>query len=388
MAHQISAPKVKVLIISPTSESVGVSTHIYNLAKMLYSVDMLDMVICPNRGWLTIKLTDSKIPYRVLSVPYQARYFIPSAIKIMKFLRSRRYANIVHVHGRASLFICMVPLFFFSRMRFAATMHQFIKSGSSGIFSWKTRLETVLLRRIDKICCVSESLKKETQLRVGERKQSLIQKIPNWIEPYWYQIDSPIQTRIYSVDNKKIKLCGIGRLAFEKGFDILLEAVGILKNQGYEAACDIYGEGPEKGTLNDQIYSLGISENITLMGARANVRLLLPQYDIFVIPSRSESFGIAALEAFDASIPVIASDIEGLREIVVDGYSGLSFEAGNAQALATAVIILINSKETRRELVSAGHSILGNHILNQALIDKYMEFYSGALIKSKADIVS
>lgn len=347
---------------------------------MLYSANMLDIVICPTQGWLTYKLADSKIPYKVLGIPYKMKYFVRSALEMMKYLRSRKSANIIHVHGRSSLFICILPLLFFLRLRFVATVHQFVKAGSPGKFFWKVRVETALLRRMNKICCVSEDLKRETLSRIGDKKPYSVEKISNWIEPYWYLNNSttPKSTQFNAI-SKRPKLCAVGRLAHEKGFDILVEAIGVLLEQGYEVICDIYGQGPEMESLDEQINKLCLSKNITLKGAREDIRMLLPKYDILVIPSRSESFGITALEAFDASIPVVASDIDGLRELVVHKRSGLSFEADNAQSLASTIVTLLNSKDLRDELVSIGHSVLSNYIPNKALFNKYREFYSQAL---------
>jgi glycosyltransferase involved in cell wall biosynthesis len=240
-------------------------------------------------------------------------------------------------------------------------------------------METLLLRRVKRICCVSEGLRKETVSRIGFAKSSCVQVIPNWIEPYWYQKNSNNVEYRCVVDGKQIRICGVGRLVREKGFDILVESISILRSKGYDVTCDIYGDGPEAEVLNKQIIDIGVSRSVILKGIKEAVRMSLPSYDVLVIPSRSESFGITALEAFDASVPVVASDIEGLRELVVDRYSGLSFMPDDPRSLANALRELLLSENLRQSLISNGHQVLNKYLPCKAFLDSYREFYAQAL---------
>jgi glycosyltransferase involved in cell wall biosynthesis len=174
------------------------------------------------------------------------------------------------------------------------------------------------------------------------------------------------------------RICGIGRLSHEKGFDILLKAISLLHEEGYTVKCDIYGDGPEKESLGRLADELGIARNIRLNKPSGDVRRLLRNYYVLVIPSRSESFGIVALEAYDASVPVIASDVAGLQSTVLRGQTGLLFEPGSPQSLAAALRRLIDSQALASELAANGREYLQRYLPSEGLNRKFVEFYAEA----------
>lgn len=340
---------------------------------------MLDTVICPDVGWLTEKLEESEIPFRVMTISYRPFIFPYSAASLLNFLRTRVGKCIIHVHGRCPLFLSSLTMLLYPALPFVVTVHQFADAGTRGVLSWKTLMETFLMKRMRRICCVSEDLRKEILSRIGQAKASNVQTIPNWIEPYWYQENqSNIRPRSSSKSGC-FKICGIGRLVREKGFDILVKSISILIARGYDVTCDIYGDGPEMEALNKQIVDLGMSKSVVLKGVNKEIRVLLLNYDVLVIPSRSESFGITALEAYDAAVPVVASDIEGLRELVINRYSGLSFISGDPYSLANTLSEIMNDKDIRQLLISNGYEVLRRHISNKAFLDIYREFYAKVL---------
>ncbi|OPY79859.1 MAG: Alpha-D-kanosaminyltransferase [Syntrophorhabdus sp. PtaU1.Bin153] len=369
----------QIVLISSSSAAVGVSTHVYNLAKMLHSAGKIDIVVCPDLGWLTDRLKDCGIPYTVMQMSYRPATFAVSAVSMLKFVQSRPSKSIIHLHGRCPLFLSGLSMLLNPEMPFVATVHQFSQAGRPGICGWKTHMETLFLKHVKRICCVSEALRNETILRIGLGRSSRVQTIPNWIEPFWHQkalCDTGPPPRR---DGGRRRICGIGRLVRDKGFDILITAIAGLKTRGYNVICDIYGDGPEAEDLNRQIFALGVSESVVLSGVENNVRRVLVNYEILVIPSRTESFGITALEAFDASVPVVASDIEGLRELVIHGYSGMCFKSEDPNSLANALEDLLEDTDIRQSVISNGYKVLDKHLPGDAFLQEYREFYARSL---------
>ena len=105
-----------------------------------------------------------------------------------------------------------------------------------------------------------------------------------------------------------------GRLSRLKNYDTSLAAVAMLKDMHFEYW--IAGEGPEEASLKALCSRLGISGKVRFMGFVDNMTALYSQADVFLIPSRWEGFGLSAVEAMNAGLPVVASDVEGLRDII------------------------------------------------------------------------
>lgn len=368
--------EMKVAIITSSVEPVGVATHVLNLACLLEGTDMLDAVICPAEGWLTEQLREKDLPYHVLNISYRPWCFISSNLKLFLYLKSRQSLKVVHIHGRFPLFVSLLSMITLKKLQFVVTVHQFLDSSRPGLFNWRNWLETVIWRcSIKKICCVSEALKREVIQRIGPRYADKVVVIKNWISPIGYDYNKlRVEAHTDEVDNE-INVTAVGRLSPEKGFDILVEAINILVEEGVNVKCDIIGNGPEKMKLASMINERSLNNCIQLLGPRTDVRMILPKYDCLIVPSRTESFGIVVLEAYEAGIPVVASNIPGLTEIVKDGKSGLLFEPGNPKLLAQRIMMLINNPELADSFVRYGKELVKSYLPNNSLLKRFQSFY-------------
>jgi glycosyltransferase involved in cell wall biosynthesis len=373
---------IKVVLVPSSVDLVGVSTHVYNLAKLLNECEALDIVVCPRKGALSDKLNESGIPSVVVEMSYHPSSFLRSSFSLRKFLRTRANANVIHVHGRFPLFVSWMPLLADPSACFVATVHQFFQVSSRGLFGWKAMMETFLLQKMRRICCVSQALRQETISTLGCKWENHVDVIPNWIEPISYG-KIPRRSRESEsegvIREKEFKVCAIGRLSSEKGFDVLIEALSILQKEGVYGQCDIFGEGPEENTLVTLAEQRGLANRICFRHSVSDVRQLLPGYDAVVIPSRSESFGLVALEAYDASVPLVASNIPGLRATVADGRSAILFESGSGASLATALRTLFDSNTLAKDLTRCGKELLKDYLAGPKMRDRCLDFYREAL---------
>jgi glycosyltransferase involved in cell wall biosynthesis len=379
---------MRVLLVPSSSDLVGVAVHVYNLAKLLHADGRLDLVVCPRDGWLSKQLVEAGIPCTVIEISADPKMFLSASVAFARLLRERKNADIVHLHGRFPLFVSVLSLLMFRKYTFVTTVHQFTQRSADGLLGWKARVEALLLRHMRRICCVSDDLKSEIRRRVGIQKAAEIDVIPNWIEALWSDGGKLCRATDTKARSEGRRICAIGYLCQVKGFDILLRALSNLHQQGCKAHCDIFGEGPEKDNLLSLADRLGVSRCVSFRGPVGNLRCLLPDYDVVVVPSRSESFSMVALEAYDASVPVVASDIPGLRETVLDGQTGLLFESGNFISLAEKIRELFGSTTLANYLVANAKEHLQRYLPNEALKRSYVEFYGKAQAKVVATLVS
>jgi len=129
----------------------------------------------------------------------------------------------------------------------------------------------------------------------------------------------------------------LGRLDEIKGFDVLLRAAAGLRDQGVDFRLRLAGDGPEMGALKALSQGLGLDGRVEFVGWVRNPGNFLRTIDLFVMPSRYESFGLVTIEAMAAGVPVIASDIEGPCEILKGGALGTLFRSEDEVDLARAM---------------------------------------------------
>jgi glycosyltransferase involved in cell wall biosynthesis len=151
-----------------------------------------------------------------------------------------------------------------------------------------------------------------------------------------------------------------GRLVEKKGLRYLLEACRILKERGYSFRCLIVGEGPERGRLENLVKTLGLESIVELPGSCNQEELLTfyRQANVFVLPctvvDNGDRDGIpnVILEAMAVGLPVIATPVSGIPEVIQDGYSGLLSPERDSQALASAIARMLEEPSLREQLQS------------------------------------
>lgn len=169
-------------------------------------------------------------------------------------------------------------------------------------------------------------------------------------------------------------ICVAGLRHQIKGQDVLLKALGILKTRNVGFTCRLVGEGASRPILEKMIRDLYLQDRVELLGVRFDVPDLLAESDLFILPSRSEGFGLAIIEAMASGVPVVAADIDGPREIVSHGRNGYLFEAGDENDLADKIAALLNDNIHREKLVEQGLRDVRNYSIEKTYRN-YLHIY-------------
>lgn len=166
--------------------------------------------------------------------------------------------------------------------------------------------------------------------RVPTRK---IRVIPNGLEASTFNARTPRAPlrRVITVAN----------LRPEKGHDVLIEAAALVLRRYPDAHFDIVGDGPQRTSLIARADEAGVSHAMTFLGHRDDVAARLEASDVFVLPSRSEAFPNAVLEAMAAGLPIVASGVGGIREVIDHEHTGLLVPPDDSQALAERICRLM-----------------------------------------------
>ena len=199
---------------------------------------------------------------------------------------------------------------------------------------------------------VSENLR-ETLIRDHGIPLDKIIKIYNGIELDLYQhhIESRVKIRNeLCVGNEELLVDTVGRLVYQKGFEFLLKSVPKVLKSFPKTKFFLVGDGPLKMKLENLARELGIMECCILSGFRDNIPEVLSSLDVFVLPSIMEGHPIAILEAMAMAKPIVATDINGIREEIENGKTGILVSPEDPQALAEAIILLLKDRFKAREL--------------------------------------
>jgi GalNAc-alpha-(1->4)-GalNAc-alpha-(1->3)-diNAcBac-PP-undecaprenol alpha-1,4-N-acetyl-D-galactosaminyltransferase len=184
---------------------------------------------------------------------------------------------------------------------------------------------------------------KRVQDYFPKKLHSRISIIPN-------PVSTPSDLQQTTIDFEKKKIIAIGRLEPQKGFDLLLKAFAILHNQYSEWELVVWGEGPERSTLEALRDRLGLKSSVQFPGLTKNVYQALSAGSLFVLSSRFEGFPNSLCEAMATGLPVIAFDCgSGPSDIIRHEIDGLLVPAQNVDALVNAMLQLVQSVELRKQ---------------------------------------
>jgi glycosyltransferase involved in cell wall biosynthesis len=182
-------------------------------------------------------------------------------------------------------------------------------------------------------------------------------------------------------DHERPVVLAAGRMAHEKGFDVLLHACALLRDRGLELDVVIAGDGPERQMLTDLIHELELSDHVTMPGwvHPEEMWTFLQQATVIAVPSRWDAFPRSAVEGALMERPIVASAVGGLTESVVHGETGLLVEPENTEALAVALSSLVHDPDRARAMGAAGRTRARDLFSMEAVVTAYDQIYRGFL---------
>jgi N-acetyl-alpha-D-glucosaminyl L-malate synthase BshA len=209
---------------------------------------------------------------------------------------------------------------------------------------------TFSINKSDVVTSVSQNLKEETYSLFNIKKD--IHVIPNFIELDKIKNVSKIANNrsVMANENEKI-ITHISNFRKVKRIPDVIEIFYKIQ-QSIPSKLMMVGDGPEKEVAESMCSKLGISDKVIFFGNSNEIDKILSFTDLFLLPSETESFGLAALEAMAWGVPVISSNTGGLPEVNFDGISGFLSEVGNTEEMAQNAIKILENEKTLLEFKS------------------------------------
>ncbi|PYE54927.1 N-acetyl-alpha-D-glucosaminyl L-malate synthase BshA [Deinococcus yavapaiensis] len=139
------------------------------------------------------------------------------------------------------------------------------------------------------------------------------------------------------------------------------------------------GDGPERARAFELAQALGVLGRVQFLGSFPDVETVLSIADLFVLPSEKESFGLVALEAMSCEVPVVASDIGGIPEVVASGETGVLCALGDIDGMAHAALSILSDSPTYRRMAKAARQRARDHFHPSLILPRYLQAYERLL---------
>jgi glycosyltransferase involved in cell wall biosynthesis len=210
---------------------------------------------------------------------------------------------------------------------------------------WFTKLTSkTIIKNAGSAIALTEDMKRAMQAMYDRD----IAIVPNGIDLKEYTSERPMQ----NVEGAEKRILFVGRLHPVKGVRYLLQAMSIVHQELPEAKLILVGDGEEREYLENLTGSLGIRKYVEFVGRIPHERV--PDYmhhaDVFVLPSLSESFGLVNLEAMACGLPIVATRVGGIPDLIEDGANGYLIDPMNQQQIAEAVLKLLQNEMLWKEM--------------------------------------
>ena len=248
-------------------------------------------------------------------------------------------------------------------------------------------LDRLASKFADKIIVISDHLKRFFDETEGLDRAKMT-RIHYGLDAAWVEDQSSRTTRPISVQEElgvppDTPLVGIiARLNPQKGHTYLLAAFAEVVESLPEARLLIVGDGNLRGDLERQTRELRITRRVTFTGWRDDIRRTMADLDLLILPSLWEGFGLVLLEAMMMGKPVVASRVSAIPEIVVDGVTGLLVPPRDQEALAKAIIALLQDKERAEAMGQAGRERVERYFTVARMVQQTETLYE-ELVREK-----
>ena len=243
-------------------------------------------------------------------------------------------------------------------------------------------VEMITSFMVDHYVAVSESVKRYIidKSRISNEKISVIYNgvnIKSQDNTYGQKVKVPL-----TIENEDRILMTVGRLHKQKGHCYLIQAVSKVRKEFPKVKLLVTGEGEEENNLKKLVKSLDLTNEVIFAGLRSDIEGILPMAEIFILSSLWEGLPNALLEAMAAGKPVVATKVGGIPEIVVHGETGILIHPRDHDALAIAIIDLLQNRLKAKDMGEAGRIRAGKRFSIYKMIEKTENLYQ-ELLKEK-----
>lgn len=322
------------------------------------------IVVCSADGLHISVLSELKIKhYKIPDIEKKSPVTVITVSEILKRIVKQEKITIIHTHHRMAAFYISI-LGLYRKCTFINTSHNTFKN--------KKFLTKYSYKHGHLIAC-GEMVKKNL-VDYFELPQERVTVIHNAVKSFHGDIVK--DNLIEKLHNQGYFIVGnIGRLSKQKGMEYFINAIPDIIKQQPKTRFVIVGSGEEEQKLKELVKELKICEYVIFLGYRNDIQNLMSQLDLIVLTSLWEGLPLTPIEAFSVGKTIVATDVDGTREIVQDGVNGLLIEVKNNKQLVNSVVKLCINKELYKQLEVAAYQTYRRKFAYGIFSKKYITYY-------------
>ena len=307
-------------------------------------------------------------------------------LKVLRYARHNGF-DILHSHGyKGDVAFGLMPRGF-RKLPLVSTLHGWtsVKGISkNAIYEW---LQRKSLGHMDAVVLVHEAMLSHPRLKnlngvnfhVVNNGIPISNDAPSEAPSFTPSDDAELDQQIVSFCTKGFTIGSIGRLSKEKGYKYLIEALALLTRNRIEARLIILGEGSERKSLDNLVEDHNLRDMVLMPGYIAHAKKNIPHFNLFVLPSITEGLPITLLEAMQANVPIIATNVGGMSEVLQEGKGGLLVDPGRPKNLAEAISRLYHDPSLAKDLASASYQTALTKYTSKTMALAYLDSYEKSI---------
>lgn len=324
------------------------------------------IVVCADEGVHVERLNDMDIPfYRIPDMEKKNPKTLWTIIKTIRKIIKDENIDVIHCHHRMAVFYsklaCNKPIIY----------------NNHTIYDSKKMLTHLVLKNVN---IIADGLKvKDNVCDFFGMPENQVTVIYNAVEEF----DGKIQmvNEIAEAKRQGYFIVGnSGRLHEQKGMEYFVRAAYELKKENLKIKFFIIGDGSERKPIEILIDNLGLKEDVILLGFRPDIKNVISQLDVLVLTSIYEGLPLTPMEAFSVGKAVIATDIDGTKEVVRDGYDGILVESKNQKKIAAAILNVYKDRCLLEQLGENSKKTFEEKFNLMTFKEQYLNYYKKILI--------
>lgn len=300
-------------------------------------------------------------------------YSLSLSVKMAEIFESAKL-DIMHVHyaipHAASAYLTQRILGEDSNFKFVTTLHGTditIVGNHSSFF----KITKFCIENSNGVTCVSDYLKQLTVDTFNIKKD--IEVIYNFVDTSKYKRNSLDKNKLGIIKKNELGIIHISNFRPVKNIRNIIEIFCRIRKE-IDSKLMLVGDGPDFAFIKEVVSRLNLNDDVVFLGRQDNVVPLLNSADLYLLPSKSESFGVSALEALSCSVPVIGTNVGGLKEVVKDGECGYLFGPEDIGGMTKAALDILSSKSKLEKMTQEARKTALTFDA-KVIIPKYIEYY-------------
>ena len=360
----------------------GAQRYVYELAVEARARGLLAVVACGTPGELVRRLADAQVP--VVLIPGLARDIrlgsdVRAFLGLVSLIRRKRF-QIVHCNSSKAGLIAALAARVCGVRHIIFTAHGWAWNELRPM--WQKRifkcLHYLTVLASSRVIAVSNAIARDASwMPLSQKKFSVIHL---GVSPL--SLVPKAESRLFiehtlgaSLPSHATWIGALAELHPTKGLDVLIRAFALLSTEHPETVLVLIGGGEDRGRLTALAHMLTVDSRVFFTGHVEDAARILPALDIFAFPSHSEALGYAAIEAGQSSLPVVASNVGGIPEIITDNVDGYLVPAGDERMLAQKIRELLESPELRARFGTTLHSHILTDFSKESMFEATFTLY-------------